>query len=164
MNQQGNLFGKTFDQQVHISGGNLDGADIRPNTCIPGEIVLEPLPPGIRITARDADHRTLWGFVASKGMLEQVHCLVAVYDTLQTRIGHELRKQGLPAPEREDAVECAKRALDDLEETVRQLRESITVKKVSEATLRRAEVIRGATVDARRMIELTLKALTLRDP
>jgi hypothetical protein len=133
--------------------------DITPNRIIPGEIAFEPLGPGIRVTARDASHRTLWGFVACREMLREVHCLVAVYDTFRSYLAEELRKHGLPAPQTEDVIKCAEQALNDLEQTVDTLRKSITVKKVSEATIRRAEVIRSIVTDAVRMIELATKSL-----
>jgi hypothetical protein len=92
-------------------------------------------------------------------MLREVHCLVAVYDTFRSYLAEELRKHGLPAPQTEDVIKCAEQALNDLEQTVDTLRKSITVKKVSEATIRRAEVIRSIVTDAVRMIELATKSL-----
>ena len=51
------LFGKTFDQQVFAANGSMEGRNISPNQMISGSIVLEPLGSGIRVTARDLDHR-----------------------------------------------------------------------------------------------------------
>jgi hypothetical protein len=154
MSKQADLFGKTFDQQVDATGGNLAGKDIRPNTLNQGEVVFEPVLNGVRVTARDKDHKLLWGVIASKGMLTQIHCPVALYDTLQSSIADELRKQGLPSVEDSDPVASAKAAVDALQKTLNDLNKSVTVKKVSEATRERARVIKRIVNDANRLIQL----------
>jgi hypothetical protein len=154
MPKQADLFGKTFDQQVDATGGNLAGKDIRPNTLIQGEVVFEPVLNGVRVTARDKDHKLLWGVIASKGMLTQIHCPVALYDTLQSLIAGELRKQDLPSVEDSDPVASAKAAVEVLQKTLNDLNKDITVKKVSEATLERARTIKRIVNDANRLIQL----------
>lgn len=159
MQKQPDLFGKTFDQQVKATGGKVQGKDIRPNLLIQSELVFEPVSNGIRVTARDRSHRMLWGFIASQGILSQIHCPVAVYDTLQEMVAAELKKHGLPAQDEQDPVSSAKAALNDLEKTVLELRESITVKKESEATRERAKSIRRLATDANRTIKLEADSL-----
>ena len=159
MQKQTELFGKTFDQQVKATSGKLTGKDIRPNVLIRSELVFEPVSNGIRVTARDENHRMLWGFIASQGMLAQVHCPVAVYDTLQQMAYEELKKQELPSQDEKEPVSSAKAALDDLEKIVRELRESITVKKESAATHERARIIRRLASDANRTIRLEADSL-----
>ena len=95
MPQEQDLFGKTFDQQLEATDGNVAGHDIAPNRRIAGEIVLEPTESGIRVTARDAEHRVLWGYVGSKETTQQIHCWVATYDTLQNLVAEELEKRNL---------------------------------------------------------------------
>jgi hypothetical protein len=60
MAAQQNLFGKTYDQQLAIAGNAIEEVDISPNRRIAGEIVLEPMGTGVRVTARDDRHRVLF--------------------------------------------------------------------------------------------------------
>ena len=154
MSKETYLFGKTFDQQVDAAGGNLAGKDVRPNTLIRGEVVFEPVLNGIRVTARDEQHRLMWGFIASKGILNQVHCPVAIYDTLQSLIAEQMKKHSLPSIEEADPIVSAKAALDNLQDTISGLRQSITVKNVSQATRERAATIKRLASDATRIIQL----------
>jgi hypothetical protein len=157
MPRQSDLFGKTFDQQLNATGGELDGKDIRPNVRVAGEVVFEPLSTGVRVTARDEKHRVMWGFVASQENLGKIHCLVAVYETLYELIARELKKHGLPSKDEEaNPIESAKKAITDLRNVLDQLEKSIAVKKVSEATEERARTIRRLLSDANRMIQLEL--------
>ncbi len=155
------LFGKTFDQQLKIAGSEIVIRDIAPNRRIPGEIVFEPLyPSGIRVTARDEQHKTLWGYVGAKETVKEFHCLVAIYDTLQTMIACELQKLGMYCPESKDPVAAAIAALDAMEGTLQWLRDSLDVKTVTEATLERARSITQIVSDANRQV--TLEANSLR--
>jgi len=156
---QGDLFGKTFDQQLDATEGRIEGRDIAPNRRVPGEIVFEPMGSGVRVTARDAEHRVLWGYVGSKETVRQIHCLVATYDTLQNLIADELQKRDLFVPESAEPMETASRALDSLETTIRWLRDSLDVKKISDATTERARVIAQIISDANRQISLEASAL-----
>lgn len=160
MAHQQDLFDMTFDQQLHVTKGRIAGRDISPNRRIPGEIVFEPMGTGVRVTARDGDHKVLWGYVGAMETVSQNHCLVAMYDTLQKLVGEELEKRGMFSPEVEDPVSAAHKAIDCLEKTVAQLRESLNVKKVSDATLSRAQTIRRMISDADR--QLSLEASTLK--
>ncbi len=160
--EQESLFGKTFDQQLDATGGRIEGHDIAPNRRISGEIVFEPMRSGVRVTARDAEHKVLWGYVASKETVRQIHCLVATYDTLQNLVEEELKKRDLLVSESANPIESANRALDSLEATIRWLRDGLKVKKVSDATIERARVIAQIISDANRQISLeasTLKGL-----
>ena len=160
--QEQDLFGKTFDQQVHATKGRIENHDIAPNRRIPGEIVFEPMGSGVRVTARDAEHRVLWGYVGSKETVSQIHCLVATYDTLQNLVGEELKKRGSSVSKGEDPIGAAQRAIDSLEKTVKWLRDGLEVKKVSDATLERARAIARIASDADRQISLessTLKGM-----
>jgi hypothetical protein len=157
---QGDFFAKTFDQQLLLAGGQIEDRDITPNRRIPGEIVFEPMGSGVRVTARDAEHRVLWGYVGSKETVRQVHCLVATYDTLQNMVGEELEKRGLFVSEGGDPIGAAQLALDALERTVKWLRDGLDVKKVSGPTLERARTIARIVSDAGRQI--MLEANTLR--
>jgi hypothetical protein len=159
MTYEQDLFGMTFDQQLHATEGRIEDLDISPNRCIPGEIVFEPMGAGVRVTARDSEHRILWGYVGSKETVRQIHCLVATYDTLQNLIGEELGKRGLFVSERQDPIEAAQRSLDSLEKTLKSLRDSLKVKKVSDATLERARTIERIVSDADRQISLEVSTL-----
>jgi hypothetical protein len=148
------LSGKTFDQQVEIAGTDITTRDIAPNRRVPGEIVLEPLGTGVRVTARDGEHRVLWGYVCAKETVKQIHCLVAVYDTLQDLLAEELEKYGLLTRETVDSMTTAQTALDKLEKTVAWLRDSLDVRKVSNATVERADTIARIVSNANRQITL----------
>jgi hypothetical protein len=160
MAQDQDLTGKTFDQQVEIAGTDIANRDIVPNRRVPAEMVFEPLTTGVRVTARDGQHRVLWGYVGSKETVRQIHCLVAIYDTLQDLLAEELEKGKFPQCERGDVMADAKTALDTLEGTVKWLRDSLDVKKVSEASADRATTIARIANDANRQI--TLEAQTLK--
>ena len=146
------LFGKTFDQQLEVAGDTIADRNISPNRRIPGEIVFEPVLNGVCVTARDKDHRALWGFIGSEGMLRHTHYPVGVYATLRTLLSEELKKHGLPTSEEVDPMQAAKQALSGLRDTIDKLRDAITVKKVSKATMERAKVIGRIVNDANRMI------------
>lgn len=160
MSKQQDLFGKTFDQQLAIGGEDVIKRDISPNRRISSELVFEPVGAGIRVTARDEEHKVLWGYIGSKETNQQIHCLVATYDTLQALIAEELEKQGLMAPEAADPLIEAEKALRDLQESVQWLRDGLEVKRVSEATLERARIIARMANDANR--QLMLEARTLK--
>lgn len=153
------LFGKTFDQQLQAAGKNIGKRDISPNRRVPGEIVFEPLGTGIRVTARDAQHRVLWGYIGAKETVKQVHCLVAVYETLQELLAEELEKRGFYRPDTPDPMIAARSALDRLEQTAQWLRGSLDVKKVSDATAERAKTIARIISDADRQISLEAASL-----
>lgn len=126
---------------------------------IRGEVVFEPMGSGVRVTARDEDHKMLWGYVGSKETAPQIHCLVAVYDTFQATLKHELEKRGLIKPEKVDPIKDAKNAINSLEKTVKWLRDGLEVKNVSDATLERARTIARILSDADRQISLEASAL-----
>lgn len=153
------LFGKTYDQQLDIVGADIAKVDIAPNRRVAGEIVLEPMGNGVRVTAREGSHKVLWGFVASKGMLDQVHCLVAVYDPLVQLIVEELSKHHMPAPEPGDPVTEAKRSIASLEQIVHWLKTSLEVKQQTKAALARATTIARICSEAYRQISLDAEAL-----
>ena len=160
MVEQQELFGKTYDQQLAIAGDAIDEVDISPNRRVTGEVVFEPMGNGVRVTARDDQHRVLWGDAGSKETVNQIHCLVATCDTLQGLIAEELEKRGLFTPdEQEDPVGQAQAALDRLDATVKWLRASLDVKKVSDATLERAKAIARIASDADRQISLDATSL-----
>ena len=159
MTHDQDLFGKTFDQQLDVTKGKVDDRDISPNRRIHGEIIFEPMGSGVRVTARDAEHRVLWGYVGSKETIRQIHCLVATYDTLQNLIAEELEKRGLQTTDDPDPLASAHNSLDELEATVKWLRGGLEVKKVSDATLDRAKLISRIASDANRQITLETNTL-----
>lgn len=132
---------------------------------IKGEVIFEPMGNGIRVTARDESHKILWGYVGSKETVNQIHCPVATYDTLQDMIAAELEKRGVLQPETTDPLEAAKAAIESLEETIQWLKAGLEVKKTSDATLERARSIARMARDANRQLQLeggTLKGMKAR--
>jgi len=71
MSKEPDLFGKTFDQQLQVAGDEIEKKNISPNRRISGEVAFEPVLNGVRVTARDSQHRVLWGFIGSKGRPNQ---------------------------------------------------------------------------------------------
>jgi len=160
MPQDKRLIGKTFDQQFELVGDSVVSQDISPNRRIPAEIVFEPMGTGVRVTARDAEHALLWGYIGSEGALKHIHCLVAVYDRLQELLAEELRKRGVMKSDAGEAVSSSVDAIDELQATVDWLKEGLQVKKISDATLERARTIARIVSDANRQI--LLEAATLK--
>jgi len=160
MSNDKDLFGKTYDQQVKIAGEEIQTRDISPNRRISGEIVFEPLGKGVRVTARDNQHRVLWGYVGAKETVKEIHCLVAVYDALQNFLKEELEKNAQFQKSVEDPIHEATTAIDQIEKTIKWIRESLDVKQVSDATNERAQMIAQILTDANRQI--TLEASLLR--
>jgi hypothetical protein len=156
-----NLFGKTFDQQVFATSGSIEGRNISPNQLIAGSIVLEPLGSGIRVTARDLDHRVLWGFIASTETVteSQTHCAVATYDTLKRLIADALGRPELLPALGGDPMIAAEEAIVSLEKSANQLRASIAVKVETEATNERARNIARIVRDAERQISIEIGAV-----
>ena len=151
------LFDKTFDQQREIVGNKaITTVNISPNRLVAAEIVFEPLLGGVRVTARDANHHMLWGFVGSKSMMTQQHTPVAVYDRLRKLLDEELTKHKLEVTPTPEAIESAKAAIKGLQDTLCRLQEAITVKKPSPATYERAEAIGRTIRDVSRQIDLEL--------
>jgi hypothetical protein len=148
------LYPKTFDQLLKTVGDDISNKDISPYRRIPGEIIFEPLRAGVRVTARDEAHRVLWGFVSSKETLGQPHVLVGVYDIFKSAIAEELKKVGLTESSGGDPIKEAEAALAKLEGTVASLRKTIQVKKVSDATLKRARLIASIASEADDLINL----------
>lgn len=157
--QERDLFELTFDQQLTATQGQIDNCNIAPNRRIRGEIVFEPSSTGVRVTARDSEHRLLWGYVGSKETVKQIHCLVATYDTLQQLIGEELEKQNLNRPEKEAPMDAVKKAFEEIENTLKWLRESLDVVKFSNATNERALTIARLISDANRQISIEARTL-----
>jgi hypothetical protein len=143
----------TLDQQIEAHGPDPDAEQIAPNSLIPCRLGLEPMGAGVRITARDQDGRVLWGVVASEPMLKEGEFPVGAYDRLRELLaeyGVDVRAKPV---EPKELVSTAISELDALVQTIIDLRASLEVKSPSEATARRAEVIRSAAREA----ALTLK-------
>lgn len=157
------LFGKTFDQQLQKTSGDIEGEDISPNRQLKSEIIFEPTgTEGVRITARDENHKVLWGYVASKETLDQDHCLVAQYTILQELIDDEVQKSRRITKRQKahpDPVPLAKQALDEIDNTIQSLRDSLDVKKVTNATKQRAIEIARIAKDAQKQIWLEASSL-----
>ncbi len=130
-----------------------------PARPVKGEVVFEPSGPAVRVTARDEQHRVLWGYMGSVETVPQIHCLVAVYETLQDMLAEELAKRGLFNPLDGDPVALALAALDEIGQTTKRLRDSLTVIKESDATRQRAMAVARIVADANRQILLEAGSL-----
>jgi len=125
-----------------------------PHKVIESRLVFEPMSDQdrVRVTARAADFRVLWGVVASKGMLTQHPVPVAFYEALK-----ELTHENLP---KGNVGDLSGTLVDDslgeaaaLIHRINELTEKLRVKKVSDATRKRALLFSSAFRDARKLIE-----------
>ena len=157
--EQQNLFGKTFDQQLAATGNAIEGHDISPNRRISGEIVFEPIGSSVRVTARDAEHRLLWGFVASSETVNEIICEIATYETLQRLIATVIDKPDLLPNLHADPIAAAKLSLKNLAGAIKWLEKSLDVQTVAEPTLVRALAIARIASDAERQIMLEASSL-----
>jgi hypothetical protein len=147
---------KTFDDILADSkcaaGDSPERSPSKPMK-VPGLVVLERLGNGIRVSAQDHQENVLWGFVATKVMLEQPHGTIALYARLREIINEALTAEGLEAVHTLDALAAATAALTELQRVTSLLHQSIQVKKASEVTRRRAAAILRVVSDAIKMIE-----------
>lgn len=141
----------TFDQHLKNNAGQVDHATLSPNQVIPGEIVLEPVMHGIRVTGRTDDHRLLWGFVASEGMLTQTVCPIHVYEKLRELIGADL-----PSSQEsswDNPVESAKRAIQELKMELDKIAKNITTRgNEKDAAWHRARIAWQTVRDMKRFL------------
>lgn len=143
-------------------GGNTVGGvvekSMKPNAkVIDGKIAFEPLYGGIRVTARDASNKTLWGFVASSRMIQQYHCPVGIHTTLKELVGAELKAQDLSFNDDTKQVELAKKAIQEMQKKLDDCMKTITPENISKATIKNAQVIYKAIHDANVLIEEDLQ-------
>jgi len=159
MEKRDDLFGKTFDQQVRLCEGDIEGQNISPNRLLPAEIVCYPTGTGgVSITARNTKHDLLWGYIASRETVDRTHQLVAICGALRDLVYEEVAKYAA-LPEREtDPLEEAKSALTALQATTTEFWDSLVVKKATKETLSRAAAIARAVADADNMIRLAMEA------
>ena len=97
---------RTFDQLFNDNGGAPPETH-GPHKRLPGSVVLERLGKGIRVTGCDEKHGVLWGFVASKGMLDQSHASIAIYNLLRDHLNPFLESMGLASSCPDNVVDAA---------------------------------------------------------
>lgn len=101
---------------------------------IEGSVVVEPLGKGVRVTGRDTAGNVLWGFVATRTMLEQPHGSIAIYDRLRELLNDSLAGLGLPTARPEDVMAAAEAEIGELERLAASLRKRIAVAKGKKPT------------------------------
>jgi len=101
---------------------------------IPGSIGVEPLGKGIRVTGCDAQGSVLWGFVATRAMLQQPHGAIAIYDRLREILNEDLAALALPTDRPADIIAAAEGELEELDRLVASLRKKISVAKGTKPT------------------------------
>ncbi len=130
----------------------------QPHTVL-GEVILEPVHAGIRVTARDQQHHILWGYVASDDTLSHIHTEVATYSTLREIIKDELEKLALHTKSTTDPFIDAQRAIIDLRELLNKLDDCVNVSTREDTAAHRASRIKRIADDAKRMLEEELSQL-----
>lgn len=159
MEKQPDLFGTAPGQPLAAADEHSKDHGHDRGRRIQGEIAFERTETGVRVTARDAEHRLLWGYIASKETLRQIHCSVAMYSSLQDLIGEELQKENRCGVEGADAIESAAEAVRSLEGTLKWLQSSLDVRDVKDATMDRARALARIVADADRQIMLEASRL-----
>ncbi len=146
---------RTFDQAL-IENPDLDPIrdeqHFLPNTALEFLLVFEPIPEygHVRITARTRKGKLLWGFVASGEMLKRHPVEVAIYEELiqhaQTHFPRSSEQQQASSVAQALAkVASIRKALDAIEQ-------SLTPKKVTDKTEKRASCITHDLDDALRLL------------
>lgn len=128
-------------------------------------VAIERLPKGLRVSARDRNNRTWWGFVASRGILEQPHAAIAVYSALREALDPHLDTATRDEASVPAVVSAAHGVLDDLETLGRTMRRAISCKanaKPSATAIAQASGIYRGVSDALRMLmqDLNMQAST----
>ena len=149
---------QTFDQiRGETKADPIDNPErFLPNKVVETRLVFEPLADQsrVRVTARTADYQLLWGVIASEGMIAQHPVPVAFYEALS-----QLTKQHMPDSDGATAtasVSEASAAAKMLTDRVADLLAKLDVKKVSDATLKRAALFRAAFRDALKNLESSI--------
>ena len=142
----------TFQQILDKTGDNIDGADIKPNTLHPAEIVFEPAHEGAKfLSVRDAQHKPLMAFVVCREHIGLIHSTVALYPSL-----YELLKKEIPPEGKGTAtIEETEKALNELEKAIVWLRENLYVVQEKQATAER----RNDILNLAQSIELTINEI-----
>lgn len=102
------------------------------------------------MTGQDSKGKVLWGFVATRMMLEQPHGSIAIYDRLREILNDSLAGLGLPDDRPEDVVASAEAEVAELERLVTRLRQTLKVlpgNTPSEAQLEKARDVYRAAHD-----------------
>ncbi len=159
MEKQPDLFASAPEQPFAAGDEHTKDSVHDRGRRIQGEIAFERTETGVRVTARDAEHRLLWGCIASKETLRQIHSSVAMYSSLQNLIGEELQKVNRCAVEGVDAITAAAEAVRSLEGTLTWLQSSLDVREVKDATMERARALARIIADADRQIMLEASRL-----
>jgi hypothetical protein len=159
MNNENDLF--TNEQSNHIQNTccQLIGKDFMEGAkIISGEIALEPLKGGIRVTARDSEHQTLWGFIASAKTLEQMYSSVGVYITLQKLIAQELGLRPENDKIDKSIIPTVQQEITSLKKILDKLSSSLEVKMPTDATFRRGKTISEVINNVIQLIETELSS------
>lgn len=106
----------------------------RAHKQIDGSIIVEPLGKGVRVTGRDASGSVLWGFVATRTMLEQPHGAIAIYGRLRELLNESLAVLGHPTDRPEDIIAAAETEVGEIERLAANLRKKIAVAKGKKPT------------------------------
>ncbi len=102
------------------------------------------------MTGRDSCGQVLWGFVATRTMLEQPHGAIAIYDRLREIVNEGLDVLGLPTDRPDDVIAAAESKLSELERLAVNLRKAIAIakdKKPTEGQLDKARDIHRVVHD-----------------
>ena len=158
---QGSLFALSAD--VDRDSGSIVGTGLPKLAEIPCTVMVERLPKGLRVSARDIDERTLWGFVASRGILEQPHAAIAVYSALREALDPHLDIASRDTACVPEVINAALNALSELEQMTRDMRGALACrsgKKPTTAMISQAAVILRGVTDAVRMLSQELVVST----
>lgn len=151
-NPKGNFVGGVVEKSISPEALVIDG-----------KITFEPLLGGVRVTARDVSNQTLWGFVASKRMIEQHHCPVGIHVTFKELINKELKKHKHAHNKSSSQKEPAIQEIKDLQTKLNKYLDKLQVQNPTEATYKRAQAIYKAVHDANILIDLDMDNFSLQN-
>lgn len=147
---------RTFDQ-IRVANPSIDAVEspetFAPHEAINARVVFEPMPEHghVRVTARSESYGLLWGVTASPGMLSQHPVEVAFYDQLVQQAREHLPAQGNATGTNSIAHVLSRVA--QLRKCLDAIEASLTPKKVSDKTEKRAAAIVPDVNDALRLLD-----------
>ena len=147
---------KTFDQ-IRVTTPQTDAVESKdvfaPHEAINARLTFEPMPGqgDVRITARSESYELLWGVTASPDMLTRHPVEVAFYE----RLIEQARKHipALVAPSGTESISHVLQRVSKLRECLDEIEKSMTPKKVSDKTEKRASAIIPDVNDALRLLK-----------
>lgn len=105
------------------------------------KITLEPVLGGVRVTARNGQNQTLWGFSASKKDLESSYCNVGIHPPLKDLISQELMNNNEDFSYNIADLEKTIKEAEALQNEVKKTLKALKILKPTEITFNKANIL-----------------------